>query len=192
MDSACPYPACPSRDRSSRNHERGRARSNFSAYRSLFAMPPARAPLPAPAPAGGAAAIASENLFYSFDVGLAHVVVYCTEMYFYVNSFDEDAIARQHEWLAADLAAAASPAARAQRPWIIAVGHRPMYCIAKRRHGRLGCGPEAEASRRGTPVCGIPISDPCPGGGRRSRRGGRRWAKVRFNGAHRRLSGRLR
>jgi hypothetical protein len=33
----------------------------------------------------------------------------------------------QLAWLDADLAAAAAPGARAERPWIIVSGHRPVY-----------------------------------------------------------------
>lgn len=48
-------------------------------------------------------------------------------MYFY-SYFSGWGVSEQLQWLQKDLAAAASPQARAQRPWIIAYGHRPMYC----------------------------------------------------------------
>lgn len=65
------------------------------------------------------------NHFYSFDVGPAHVIAFSTEFYFYVW-YGWEQIARQYEWLEQDLMKASRN--RAERPWIITMGHRPMYC----------------------------------------------------------------
>ena len=37
-------------------------------------------------------------------------------------------VAKQYEWLVADLEAADRPENRSVRPWVVLMGHRPMYC----------------------------------------------------------------
>uniref|UniRef100_A0A8C9EDI3 Acid phosphatase 7, tartrate resistant (putative) n=1 Tax=Phocoena sinus TaxID=42100 RepID=A0A8C9EDI3_PHOSS len=73
-----PYVTCPG------NHE---DHYNFSNYKACFIMP------------GD-----SEGLWYSWDLGLVHIVSFSTEVYFFLHY------------------ATSSPA------WIIAMGHRPTYC----------------------------------------------------------------
>lgn len=68
-----------------------------------------------------------ENMFYSYDVGPAHVVVYSSEFYYWVG-WGWKQIANQYVWLENDLMEAARPVNRAKRPWIITMAHRPMYC----------------------------------------------------------------
>lgn len=68
---------------------------------------------------------AQNNLFYSFNVGPAHVIAFSTEFYFYVN-YGWSQIATQYRWLERDLQEANRN--RQQQPWIITMGHRPMYC----------------------------------------------------------------
>jgi len=63
------------------------------------------------------------NFWLSFDLGLAHFASVSTECYFI-----DGCPALQAAWLEADLAAAAAPAARAQRPWLIVFAHRSVYC----------------------------------------------------------------
>ncbi|TMW68745.1 hypothetical protein Poli38472_006213 [Pythium oligandrum] len=70
---------------------------------------------------------APNNWFYSFDVGLVHFVVISTEIYF-KKTFETDIVERQENWLREDLARA--NANRVETPWIIVVGHRPMYCTS--------------------------------------------------------------
>ncbi|ALC48861.1 CG1637, partial [Drosophila busckii] len=89
------------------NHEE---KFNFSNYRARFSMP------------GG-----TENLFYSFDLGPVHFIGISTEVYYFLN-YGLKTLVFQYEWLKQDLAAANKPEQRAQRPWIIIYGHRPMYC----------------------------------------------------------------
>lgn len=65
------------------------------------------------------------NMFYSFDIGPAHVIAFSTEYYFFVE-YGWHQIGNQFRWLEADLKRA--NANRRERPWIITIGHRPMYC----------------------------------------------------------------
>ena len=67
------------------------------------------------------------NHFYSFDVGPVHFISFSTEYYFFVN-YGWTQIANQYRWLEEDLIEANKPENRAKRPWIITMGHRPMYC----------------------------------------------------------------
>ncbi|KAI0213631.1 Acid phosphatase type 7 [Lamellibrachia satsuma] len=90
------------------NHERA---YNFSNYKSRFTMP------------GGD----GEGMFYSFNIGPAHVVAFSSEFYYYTN-YGWQQIANQYKWVEDDLKEANKPENRAQRPWIIAVCHRPLYC----------------------------------------------------------------
>ncbi|XP_067932184.1 acid phosphatase type 7-like [Watersipora subatra] len=83
----------------------------FIHYRYRFSSP--RVPWPIP----------RNQMWYSFDAGLAHFISYSTEVYF---TDGQVYVARQYEWLQQDLAEANRN--RAVRPWIIAFGHRPMYC----------------------------------------------------------------
>ncbi|XP_020622284.1 acid phosphatase type 7-like [Orbicella faveolata] len=96
-----PYMTCPG------NHEQA---YNFSNYRNRFSMP------------GN-----TEGIFYSWNIGPAHIISLSTEVYhFYQYGLEQ--IVQQYEWLEKDLQEATSPENRALRPWIITMGHRPMYC----------------------------------------------------------------
>ncbi|KAM9433440.1 acid phosphatase type 7 isoform 1-T1 [Salvelinus alpinus] len=96
-----PYMTCPG------NHE---AEYNFSNYRNRFSMPGQ-----------------TESLWYSWNVGSAHIISLSTEIYFFLD-YGVDLIFKQYEWLKNDLEEANKPENRAERPWIITMGHRPMYC----------------------------------------------------------------
>ncbi|XP_053210301.1 acid phosphatase type 7-like [Panonychus citri] len=67
------------------------------------------------------------NLFYSYDIGPAHFITFSTEFYFFTN-YGQSQLFTQYEWLEKDLIEATKPENRAQRPWIITLGHRAMYC----------------------------------------------------------------
>ena len=69
--------------------------------------------------------------WYSFDDGLAHVVVIATSKSYAVSS-------PQYAWLQADLAAAA--ANRKQVPWIVVAGHAPMYTSDLFEFDQVGVG----------------------------------------------------
>uniref|UniRef100_A0A0L8H6Z1 Purple acid phosphatase n=1 Tax=Octopus bimaculoides TaxID=37653 RepID=A0A0L8H6Z1_OCTBM len=64
-----------------------------------------------------------DKLWYSFDIGPIHFISYSTEVFFIK---DTKHIATQSAWLIDDLDKANKQ--RKDHPWIIAVGHRPMYC----------------------------------------------------------------
>ncbi|XP_068729313.1 acid phosphatase type 7-like [Montipora capricornis] len=96
-----PYMTCPG------NHEQA---YNFSNYRNRFTMP------------GN-----TEGIFYSWNIGPAHIISISTEVYFFFE-YGKEQVAHQYEWLEKDLQEAASPENRKLRPWIITMGHRPMYC----------------------------------------------------------------
>ncbi|KAI8432465.1 hypothetical protein MSG28_004852 [Choristoneura fumiferana] len=96
-----PYMTCPG------NHE---ATYNFSNYRARFSMP------------GG-----TESMFYSFDLGPLHIVSISTEYYYFLQ-FGARMLFTQYAWLQQDLAEANKEENRKVRPWIVLMGHRPMYC----------------------------------------------------------------
>ncbi|UJR35793.1 hypothetical protein I4U23_028541 [Adineta vaga] len=102
-----PYMTCPG------NHE---SAYNFSQYFAKFSMPSSMNTY------GGDA-----NHFYSFNVGSAHVIGFSTEFYYYTE-YGFDQIINQYQWLEEDLKKANKPANRARHPWIITMGHKPMYC----------------------------------------------------------------
>ncbi|XP_074646182.1 acid phosphatase type 7-like isoform X2 [Tubulanus polymorphus] len=81
-------------------------------YRMRFSMPDTDWPMPV------------EKLWYSFDVGLIHFISYSTEVYF--DRHHRHNIQLQKTWLIHDLERA--NVSRVERPWIVAFGHRPMYC----------------------------------------------------------------
>ncbi|KAK7803676.1 hypothetical protein U0070_014047 [Myodes glareolus] len=94
-----PYMTCPG------NHEQ---RYNFSNYKARFSMP------------GD-----NEGLWYSWDLGPAHIISFSTEVYFFLH-YGRHLVERQFRWLENDLQKANKN--RVARPWIITMGHRPMYC----------------------------------------------------------------
>ncbi|KAL8619772.1 hypothetical protein ACOMHN_025858 [Nucella lapillus] len=98
-----PYMTCPG------NHE---GTYNFSNYRHRFVMPGDEL---------------GDKMFYSFNIGPVHIISLSTEYYFYLQYGFEQPI-EQYRWLEQDLKEANRPENRAQRPWIITMGHRPMYC----------------------------------------------------------------
>ena len=66
----------------------------------------------------------STSLYWSVDSGPVHLVATAGVLGFEPGS-------EQYRWLEADLSAAASPARRAARPWIIMTDHYPLYCSLK-------------------------------------------------------------
>jgi hypothetical protein len=118
-ESECHSPACQTSPSTKRNL------SNFSAYNVRFAMPSQES--------GGVA-----SMWYSFDYGPAHFVALNTETDFPGAASENWGSAGRvlgspagHfapdgaylRWLEADLAAASQN--RAERPWVVAFGHRP-------------------------------------------------------------------
>lgn len=98
-----PYMTCPG------NHENA---YNFTHYKARFTMP---------------RDVNMENMFYSFDIGPVHVISLSTEFYFFLQFGFMQAL-RQYYWLEEELKEANKKENRAKHPWIITIGHRPMYC----------------------------------------------------------------
>nr|XP_006817248.1 PREDICTED: iron/zinc purple acid phosphatase-like protein-like [Saccoglossus kowalevskii] len=98
-----PYMACVG------NHENA---YNFSHYKNRFHMPNFEN---------------NKNQWFSWNIGPAHIISISTEIYFYIN-YGVQQLKNQWEWLQQDLEEATKPENRAKRPWIITMGHRPMYC----------------------------------------------------------------
>ncbi|CAG9864506.1 unnamed protein product [Phyllotreta striolata] len=96
-----PYMTCPG------NHEES---YNFSNYRARFAMPGA-----------------PDSSMYSANIGPLHVISISTEVYYFLD-YGLKPLVFQYQWLEDDLARANLPENRAKQPWIIVMGHRPMYC----------------------------------------------------------------
>lgn len=91
---------------------------------------------------------AINNHFYSFDVGPVHFISFSTEYYFFVE-YGWTQIGNQFRWLEEDLAEANKPENRAKRPWIVTMGHRPMYCSTDDRDD---CRDNESIIRRGLPI----------------------------------------
>ncbi|XP_033626483.1 acid phosphatase type 7-like [Asterias rubens] len=98
-----PYMTCAG------NHE---SAYNFSNYKNRFTMPLYGD---------------NQNLWYSWNINSAHIISFSTEVYFFGDVSNETKT-NQFKWLEADLMEANKPERRAQYPWIITMGHRPMYC----------------------------------------------------------------
>jgi len=109
-----PYMVCPG------NHE---GLYDFLNYKSKFSMPGWEE---------------NENIFYSWNAGMTHWISYSTEVYFVYDAMDghggvnrdfgpyPEVAAAQLNFIEMDLIEATKPEVRAQRPWIIAYGHRPV------------------------------------------------------------------
>ncbi|CAG5117483.1 unnamed protein product, partial [Candidula unifasciata] len=80
-------------------------------YRNTFSMPGTDWPMP------------GNKLWYSFNVGLVHFLVYSTDVLFEADSKNAKA---QQDWIVNDLKEAKKK--RSETPWIIAIGSQPMYC----------------------------------------------------------------
>lgn len=102
--SMVPYMTCPG------NHENY---YNFSNYKARFNMPRD-----------------NKNMFYSFNMARVHFISINTESYFYLQ-YGIKQLIYQYNWLVEDLKQASTPEARAERPWIVIFGHRPMYCSGR-------------------------------------------------------------
>jgi hypothetical protein len=101
-----PYMACVG------NHENA---YNFSNYVSRFSMP-----------SNDGKSIGGENNhFFSINIGPIHLISFSTEFYYFLE-YGFTQVKRQYEWLEADLKKANLN--RPEQPWIITMGHRPMYC----------------------------------------------------------------
>lgn len=64
---------------------------------------------------------------YSFNMGPMHFISISTEFYYFMN-YGIKSLVFQYQWLENDLIVANLPVNRQKRPWIVVMGHRPMYC----------------------------------------------------------------
>ncbi|XP_075158838.1 acid phosphatase type 7 isoform X2 [Haematobia irritans] len=112
------------------NHEEA---YNFSNYRARFSMP------------GG-----QESLFYSFDMGPVHFIGFSTEVYYFLK-LGLKPLVFQYKWLEEDLKLASTAERRSKVPWIITMGHRPMYCS---NNNGDDCSHHSTVVRQGLPVLG--------------------------------------
>lgn len=103
MASHFPYMTAPG------NHEI--ELDTFNNYRYRFAMPNSGWPIPL------------SKMWYSLDIGPVHFLSYSSEVFFTANG---QYVQSQKEWIQSDLDAANRN--RDRVPWVIAFGHRPMYC----------------------------------------------------------------
>jgi len=92
--------------------------------------------------------------YYSYDIGPVHVLAYSTEYYYFDEdkSWGKQRLLDQLSFVKKDLARAA--ANRDNVPWIVTIGHRPMYC-SNGNHGGA-CLTQDTPHRNGS-MDGIPI-----------------------------------
>ena len=82
---------------------------DFSSYRHRFNFP-------------GNQSLSGTNMYYSYNLPFVHVIHMDTEGEYNTAAMTEE----QVQWIKADLAKANQN--RDKYPWIIALGHRPLYC----------------------------------------------------------------
>eukprot|EP00484_Ammonia_sp_Unknown_P026614 CAMPEP_0197035314 /NCGR_PEP_ID=MMETSP1384-20130603/13155_1 /TAXON_ID=29189 /ORGANISM="Ammonia sp." /LENGTH=404 /DNA_ID=CAMNT_0042465361 /DNA_START=274 /DNA_END=1485 /DNA_ORIENTATION=+ len=121
-----PYMVCPG------NHELAHA---FSHYSQRFRGQPSNS-----GTVHTTSGKTPNNWYYSFNAGLVHFVAISTEIYFYSPHYIE----KQYKWIEADLLEANEN--RADTPWIVVYGHRPLYCSTSNEGD---CGVDAELVRNG-------------------------------------------
>ncbi|BFZ07355.1 hypothetical protein BsWGS_10394 [Bradybaena similaris] len=102
LASRLPYMTCPG------NHEMA---YNFSNYRNRFWMP----------------GDDNKQMYYSFTMGPVRFISLSTELIFFPQ-YGLVPIVEHYKWLERELIEANKPENRAQQPWVITFGHRPMYC----------------------------------------------------------------
>ncbi len=72
----------------------------------------------------GAKSSGGNGTFHSFNMGLIHVVLVSSEVYFSVQPHSAGLMLEQAEWLEADLKAVD----RAATPFVVLGLHQPFYC----------------------------------------------------------------
>ncbi|XP_054163358.1 acid phosphatase type 7-like [Oppia nitens] len=121
-----PYQVCPG------NHE---YKYNFSNYDNRFSM-------------ANSNTGSINNHYYSFNIGPAHIISLSTEFYYFIE-YGWKQLVYQYYWLLEDLREANKPENRLLRPWIITMGHRPMYCSTEDRDD---CTHKECITRKGMPI----------------------------------------
>ena len=80
-----------------------------------------------PGPSSGWTENGADGMYYSFSYGHVKMIVLDSENDFGLAPDLHDG-GKQRAWLEAELAAANTPQARAEHPWVVVTMHRPMYC----------------------------------------------------------------
>ena len=82
--------------------------------------------------------LTNNNLYYSVDIGKAHVIMLCTDFEATVPGrplsdpdFQTTQYQKQRHWLISDLNTANNN--RANIPWIVVLGHKPLYCSSNEK-----------------------------------------------------------
>ncbi|GFO41119.1 purple acid phosphatase [Plakobranchus ocellatus] len=86
--------------------------------------------------------ISKDKMWYSVDIGPVHLISFSTEIFFTDNGQYK---ASQHDWLIRDLKLANTN--REAVPWVVAFGHRPMYCSYE--DPSLECNHKASEVKKG-------------------------------------------
>lgn len=102
-----PYHLCPG------NHE---SNTDFYAYRMRFGL---GLPLAADTPSSG-----GNGTFHSFNLGIIHIILLSSEVYFSKQPHSSGLLTEQAAWLAADL----TKVDRNVTPFVILGLHQPFYC----------------------------------------------------------------
>lgn len=130
ISSQVPYMVCPG------NHERDCPHSHgcdppYTNYRKRFRMP---------SPASKVLDAGHQPMWWSADVGFAHIVSINTDVYYYPNQLN--VLEAQWHWLQADLHTAAMN--RGVVPWIVVIGHEMLYSTHDASHAA-----QAKSNREG-------------------------------------------
>jgi len=110
-----PYMICPG------NHEPQGDESMpeyFTHYRNRFTMPRGMG-------SNSSADASGFDMWHSWNLGGVHFVSYSSETFFSASLATQE---RMIHWIQEDLTKANEAEARARQPWVVAFGHRPMYC----------------------------------------------------------------
>lgn len=91
----------------------------------------------------------TDSLYYSFNMGPVHFIAISTELYYFLN-YGMKPLANQYEWIVNDLREANKPENRKLRPFIVVLGHRPMYC--SNEDDWKTCFNETTLVRKGLPI----------------------------------------
>lgn len=121
--SKVPYQTVPG------NHEAAR---NFSHYDNLFANMDQKSGQ-------------INNHFYTTTVGPVRVIGISTEFYYFLV-YGTSQIGTQFRWLENELIEANKPRNRRTHPWVVVMGHKPLYCSS---NFRMYCKVEALILRNG-------------------------------------------
>lgn len=68
------------------------------------------------------------NDYYTFKVGKIRFVVISTEFYYILEGGSSEKVQEQMKWMEKALTEANKPKNRKECPWLIVLGHRPVYC----------------------------------------------------------------